>query len=215
MKTLMLAAALLACSQAEAQTLSQAAHDAFYSAHLCEPEGLPPATQGLIPALGSRRFVPTAITYRIQQSGAGYVSTVRGTMSKIATKMAGVQVLSEVPWSSPATITWRIGSSTTAPGQPPKPLTNGCRFNPLAYAGSPASLTAVEVVCKTASQVSENLAMHELWWHGYLTYCDLNCPNSFACHATASGAPNYEGVPGHQELARWLQTVPAGTFPPQ
>ena len=70
-----------------------------------------------------------------------------------------------------------------------------------------------EIVCKTAAQVSVNLAMHEVWWHGHLSFCDG--PSGFANHASSDGAPLYEGVPGHREIARWIYTVPAGSLPPR
>ncbi len=204
---LLIALVMLKASTVSAATLSPPARDAFYAWHLCVPRPYP---SNALEA-GSRRFAHNALTFSVENASSEYVSAVRTSMAKVGALLAGVATYREVPWSSPADLTWRIGTSLTQRGVTTT-LTNGCAFNPT-VAADKVTITSAEIVCKSAAQVGVNLAMHEVWWHGHLSFCDG--PSGFAHHASADGAPLYEGVPGHREIARWIYSVPAGSLPPR
>ena len=195
-------------SPAFARGLSRNARNAFTNWQICAP---PPVTGYVGP--GSHRFVPVngVITWRVQPIG-DMEPHITQAMSIVASKMAGVVSFQKVPYTDTTAMkTFRQGSSMVVPGYRMYQVEGGCGTF-ATYAADRMTMLSSETVCLDPYGVSLALAMHEVWWHDFL---------SPLCHTTSgcgdpngdNGAPSWECVAGHTELARWIYTVPIGSKP--
>lgn len=208
-KQLALILALFAFSPLPASAaLSANAKKAFKNWHLCSTNpDLPPGYIGM----GSRRFVGTTITWKVDTAGTmnGYV---RPAMAALQAQLAGAVTLTEVPFTSPALYSIHAGSTIhDAYLNYDMPVTHGCVTLSTLDADR-MTVLSIETVCADPNAVDQKLAMHEAWWHAFLT---IACHTSSGCGAgdPADGAPTYQCVPGQTELVRWFYTVPVGSTP--
>jgi hypothetical protein len=186
--------------------LSAEATSAFYDYHQSFPPDVPAGIFGR----GSRRFAGNTITW---SADSRIAAPAREAMAIIAAKMTGVVTITEVPFGQASTLTFRIGDEACLPGFGCRAISSGCAGVPMPGPDK-LTYTKAEVTCIDARQVGVPLTMHEVWWHLFLTLAHCPGPTGFCSTQGTSGAPTWEGVPGHTELVRWLHTVPAGSFPP-
>jgi hypothetical protein len=135
---------------------------------------------------------------------------VLAAINIMAGKLAGVVTFTEVAGNGQ--IRALVTSQTCLPGYPCIPVGSGCDLVP-AMEPDRVTVSYAQLSCVSAAQVGTALATHELWWHLFLAIQGLHCPtsNSFCGSQATSGAPNWEGVSGHTEAARWIYSVPAGS----
>jgi hypothetical protein len=120
--------------------------------------------------------------------------------------------LREVPYSQAAMGTFEVGTSLPVPGLGSYPIPSGWCMSLPTWDKDIRSYTGFNVVCRSDADLRLDLVMHELWWHVFLTI-PCHARSGFGGHGVGPGAPSWEGVPGENELVRWLHSVPVGSVP--
>jgi hypothetical protein len=186
--------------------MSQDAKTALAKWHQCFP-GVFPGYFGV----GSRRFAGSDLSWRAEPSLRASALTAMAYVQGYLTR--AVASIHEVPITdASAKISFRVGSSITVPGLGVVPVGNGCVTFPT-MAADKVTYSSIEIVCHSADQAGATLLTHEVWWHAFFSPCHT----ASGCGAIdpSNSSPLSECVVGQAEAARWIYSVPAGTFPPR